>query len=58
MIKAMSQPIVAALVGWVGPKAVTHQPAAWPAMAMPLVSLVGYAAKRLTHPTKSVGAKP
>ena len=33
-------------VGWVRPAAVTHQPAARLARAMPLASVVGYAGRR------------
>ena len=49
----MTQAMAHALVGWVRPQAVTHQPAARLARAMPLASMVGNAAKRLTHPTQA-----
>ena len=42
----MTQAMAHALVGWVRPQAVTHQPAARLARAMPLASMVGNAGRR------------
>ena len=48
----MTQAMAHALVGWVRPTAVTHQPTLRPAKELPLPTTVGYAAMRLTHPTE------